>query len=286
MHSFKIQTEVSLLNFLLSQFPSAPRTRVKKWLQLGCVSVNAKSVTKHNHALAKGDEVRVEPGKKTPLLFDSPMKVVFQDTDILVVDKPAGLLTVSTEKEKIKTAYFQLNEWLKQANPPERVFIVHRLDRETSGLLVFAKNEAAKKKLQDDWDGAEKHYTAVVEGKPPKDEDTLESMLSENKALRVFSADHGIKSAKLAVTHYQLIKTSGFFSLLDVVPQTGRKNQIRVQLSEIGTPVTGDKKYGAAKNPIGRLALHARELSFEHPVTRQFMTFKSEVPREIPKILR
>ena len=287
MHNFHVEAPSELLAFLFKELNQVPRTRVKKWLRLQCVSVNGKAVTKHTHALSPGDEVRVEPGKKTPLAMKSSPKIVYEDEHILVVEKPAGLLTVATEKVKTKTAYFELNEWLRSVNPkrPERVFIVHRLDRETSGLLVFAKNEAAKFKLQKNWDQVEKYYSAVVEGVPRMKEETLKSHLSQNKTLKVYSTDED-ETSKLAITHYRMLKTNGKFSLLDVFPRTGRKNQIRVQLADIGNPITGDDKYGAKEDPAGRLALHARELSFKHPVTNQLMKFHSEVPKELAKILK
>jgi len=287
MRVLKVQTPSGLLAFLFGEFPEVPRTRVKKWLRLQCVSVNGKMVTKHAHALSPRDEVRVEPGKKTPLAMKSSPKILYEDEDLLVVEKPAGLLTVATEKVKTKTAYFELNEWLRSVNPkrPERVFIVHRLDRETSGLLVFAKNEAAKHKLQKGWDKVEKYYSAVVEGTPRMKEETLKSRLSQNKTLKVYSTDED-ETAKLAITHYRVLKTNGKFSLLDIFPRTGRKNQIRVQLADIGNPITGDEKYGAKEDPAGRLALHARELSFKHPATDQLMRFHSDVPKEISRILK
>ncbi len=288
MQTLNVQTSSGILDFLFAQFPQVPRTRVKKWLRLQCVSVNRKTVTKHDHALSPGDEVRVEPGKKTPLALKSSPKILYEDDHLLVVDKPAGLLTVATEKVKTKTAYFELNEWLRYVNPnkPERVFIVHRLDRETSGLLVFAKNEAAKYTLQRNWDKVEKIYTAVVEGVPRMKEETLKSRLSQNKTLKVYSTDGDDETAKIAVTNYRVLKTNGKFSLLDVFPRTGRKNQIRVQLADIGNPITGDEKYGAKEDPAGRLALHARELSFHHPATGQLMKFHSEVPKELTRILK
>jgi 23S rRNA pseudouridine1911/1915/1917 synthase len=284
----RVRHTSGLLDFLFGEFPQVSRTRVKKWLRLRCVSVNGKAVTKHDCVLSPGDEIRVEPGKKTPLALKSSPKILYEDEHILVVEKPAGLLTVATEKVKTKTVYFELNEWLRSVNPkrPQRVFIVHRLDRETSGLLVFAKNETAKHKLQKNWDKSEKCYTAIVEGVPRSKEETLKSRLAQNKTLKVYSIQDDDQTAKLAVTHYRMLKTNGKFSLLDVFPRTGRKNQIRVQLADIGNPVTGDKKYGAKENPAGRLALHARELSFKHPATDQPMTFHSEVPKELTRILK
>ena len=284
---FKVTTPSALLPFLFLKFPDVPRTRVKKWLRLGCVSVNGKSVTRHDLALTLKDTVDVTPHKKTALAGKSPVTIVFQDDHLVVIDKPSGLLTVATEKEKEKTVYFKLNEWLREANPdrPERVFIVHRLDRETSGLIVFAKNETAKYALQDSWEKTEKLYYAVVEGVPSKKEDILKSHLAQNTILKVYATDRE-RPSKLAVTHYRVIRTDGKFSLLEVMPRTGRKNQIRVQLADIGHPVAGGEKYGAQSDPARRLALHAHQLSFRHPVSGKALSFKSPLPSLLSRIVR
>lgn len=182
-------------------------------------------------------------------------------------------MTIATDKVRTRTAYFLLNEYLK----PGRVFIVHRLDREVSGLLVFAKTETVKRQLQDHWTQVRKKYFAIVEGTPRRHSGTLRSYLRENKFLRVYS---GRKTAdsKLSVTHYRLVRTNGRYSLLEVELETGRKHQIRVHLSDIGHPIVGDKRYGARTNSAGRLALHASHLALEHPVTRKKMVFESEFP--------
>ena len=240
-------------------------------------------MTRHDAPVKTEDKVTVEPGKKS---FTSPVHVLYQDAHILVIDKPSGLLTVSTEKEKEKTLYFQLNEWLKVSDTDHRarVFIVHRLDRDTSGLLVFAKDAETKQRLQKEWEHCGKRYYAVVEGRPPQ-EDTLRSYLAQNKAMKVYSTEKGDES-KLAVTQYQVVRSNEWYSLLDIVPNTGRKNQIRVQLADIGHPVAGDEKYGAKSNPAHRLALHAYELSFKHPVTGKKMSFKSPLPVQLSNIVK
>ena len=244
-------------------------------------------MTRHDFPLEAGSEVLVEAGKKTAFAERSALKILYQDETLLVIDKPAGLLTVATEKVKTRTAYFQLNDWLKEANPnrPERVFIVHRLDRETSGLLVFAKTEASKFKLQKEWGKVEKHYAAVVEGTPKLKEDTLVSHLTQNLTLRVYSTERD-ENTKEAVTWYRVVKSAGRFCLLDVVPKTGRKNQIRVQLADMGHPIVGDDKYGAKTDPAGRLSLHACELSFIHPVSGKKMSFKSPTPALLTNLVK
>ena len=286
MHSFEVKTTTNLLAFLFDQFQKVPRTRVKKWLRLQCVSVNGRPVTRHDFSISPPDRVEVAPGKKMLLPKKSSIKIVYQDESIFVIEKPAGLLTIATEKIKTKTAYFELNDLLRSAAPGrrERAFNVHRLDRETSGLLVFARNEEVKHKLQKEWEEVEKHYYAVVEGMPAKKEDILKSHLAQNAVLKVYSTEEN-KHTKPAITHYRLVQSNGKFSLLDVTPKTGRKNQIRVQLADIGHPIAGDKKYGSIKDPAGRLALHAYSLSFKHPVTKKIMHFKSALPQALAAIV-
>ncbi len=208
------------------------------------------------------------------------IQILYEDDAVLVIDKPAGLLTIGTDRERTKTAYFQLNEFLGKRNPDkkERIFIVHRLDRDTSGLIVFAKNEAVKRRLQENWNDVEKQYLAVVEGVPKDNEGTISGYLNETSTLRVYE-DKASKKAKFAVTKYKVLKSSRENSLVEVHIETGRKHQIRVHLSGIGHPVAGDKKYGAATDPLKRLALHASRLSFIHPATKRRMDLESKTPR-------
>ena len=205
--------------------------------------------------------------------------VVYEDDAVIVIEKPAGLLTIASETEKVKTAYYQLNEFLKQRSTGtrERIFIVHRLDRDTSGLMVFAKSEAVKMTLQGSWKTAEKRYYAIVEGTPVKKEGEIESNLSETKSLKVYSSRKQ-DQAKRAKTKYRVLKRSREYALLDILLETGRKNQIRVHLADIGHPVAGDKKYGARTDPLKRLGLHACLLSFNHPVTGERKRFESTLP--------
>jgi RluA family pseudouridine synthase len=208
------------------------------------------------------------------------IKVIYEDNDLIVIEKPSGLLSIASETEKIKTAYFQLNEYLRLRAPEagERIFIVHRLDQNTSGLIVFAKNEKVKRELQGRWKEVEKRYYAIVEGTPVKKEGEIESHLKETKSLMVYSTRHSDEESKLSKTKYRVLKSGREFSLLDIQLVTGRKNQIRVHLADIGHPVAGDKKYGAKIKPFSRLGLHAYLLSFKHPVTRVPLRFESKMP--------
>ena len=207
------------------------------------------------------------------------LSILYEDHDILVVDKMSGLLTVSTEKVRENTAYYLLNTYVRKGNQKSRnrVFIVHRLDRDTSGIIIFAKNENAKRCLQDEWHGFKKKYYAVVHGTLSKKEGVITSYLAENRAHKMYSVDDH-KKGKLAKTGYKVLRTSKKYSLLEIDLLTGKKNQIRVHFSEKGFPVAGDKIYGEKDKGIKRLTLHAASLTILHPDTKEKMTFETTVP--------
>ncbi|MFC1453123.1 RluA family pseudouridine synthase [Verrucomicrobiota bacterium] len=207
------------------------------------------------------------------------LSFLFEDHDILVVDKASGLLTVSNDKVRENTAYYLLNTYVRKGNSKSnnRVFIVHRLDRDTSGVIVFAKNEQAKRYLQAEWHGFKKVYYAVVHGAPPEKEGIIVSYLAENQAHRMYSV-RDPRKGKLARTGYRVVRESKKCSLLEVELLTGRKNQIRVHLAERGCPVVGDRKYGRSRKCTRRLALHAASLRIRHPHTKEQMVFTAKVP--------
>jgi RluA family pseudouridine synthase len=207
------------------------------------------------------------------------LEMLYEDEDILVVDKPAGLLTVGTDNNKTRTAYYMLTDYVRKGNPRSRnrIFVVHRLDQLTSGVLVFAKTPQAKFRLQSDWKDTEKKYIAIVYGQLYKKEDVITSYLAENKAYVVYSTKNAAKG-KLAQTAYKVLKENRQFSLLEVNLLTGRKNQIRVHMADKGHPVVGDGKYGKSKDGFRRLALHAKSISFKHPTTGKQMTFETRTP--------
>ncbi|MFT5126033.1 MAG: RluA family pseudouridine synthase [Kiritimatiellia bacterium] len=219
--------------------------------------------------------------------FKSPPKkyhpkgiaVLYEDYDILVVDKRGGLLTMGNESESEKTAFYMLTNYVRKGNPKSRsrLFIVHRLDRDTSGVLVFAKSYEAKKYLQDEWSGFQKTYIAVVHGAPPEEEGLITSYLAENTAFNMYSTDDPEKG-KLAKTGYKVLQKTKRYCMLEIDLLTGRKNQIRVHLSEQGCPVAGDKKYGGKEKGEIKLALHAKTLTLKHPHSKESMTFEAEVP--------
>jgi len=220
-------------------------------------------------------------GKKRPIYRRLPngLEILYEDKDILVVDKPAGLLTVGTPTNKSKTAQYILTDYVRKGclKSRNRVFVVHRLDQWTSGVLIFAKSEEVKQRLQAQWKDTAKKYLAVVHGRPAKRQDTITSYLAENKAYVVYSTTDATKG-KLAHTAYTVLKETRHFSLLEVDLLTGRKNQIRVHFADRGHPIVGDRKYGRPGDARKRLALHAKSISFKHPTSGKQMSFETRVP--------
>ncbi len=207
------------------------------------------------------------------------LTILHEDQDIIVVDKINGLLTMGTDREREKTAYFLLTDYVRKGNPRSRnrVFIVHRLDRDTSGVLVFAKSEQAKRFLQDNWKDCTKIYFAVVHGQMKEKEGIITSYLVENSAYRMYSVNNPDKG-KFSKTGYKVLKENANFSLLEINLFTGTKNQIRVHFAENGNPVAGDKIYGNSEKGIKRLALHSASLTLIHPYSKKSMTFQTAVP--------
>ena len=279
IQNFKVLKENTLFSFLSETMPHKARTSLKLILKNQLISVNGVGQTHVNFALKIGDVVTF--GKKVEKAIDIPIKldIIFEDASIIVVNKPEGLLTMGTDKEKRKTMYAYLSAYVKMKDPNAKIFIVHRLDRETSGLLVFAKSMDIKNVLQKTWNDDTKHrkYLALVEGLVKTPFGTITSYLRESKALKVHSSKNATYG-KESITHYKVLGNKKNSTLLEVVLETGRKNQIRVHMEEIGHPIVGDKKYGAKTNPIGRLGLHAVELGFKHPVTGKILSFKSISP--------
>lgn len=212
------------------------------------------------------------------------LKIVYEDKDIIVIDKKPHLLTISTDNEKEKTLFHQVMLYLKKKNKNNKVFIVHRLDKDTSGLIVFAKSECVKRKLQNNWEDSKRGYVTIVNGNVSKEKGTIKSYLMETKTLLVYSTNDS-KNGKLAITNYEKIMANKLYTMLKIDIKTGRKNQIRVQLNDIGHQIVGDKKYGDIKrDPLRRLCLHANYLEFIHPVTGKKMVFETKIPNEFVKI--
>lgn len=274
---FKVQQQAELLPFLFTSMSDKSRTTVKSFLTHRQVLVNNLVTTKHNTKLRVGDVVTISRGRSAAVLSHPMLKIVFEDDYIIVVDKRNGLLSMGTDREKEKTAYFILSNHVKRNDPEALIFIVHRLDRETSGLMLFAKSEKVQTILQHNWNEMvlERRYVAVVEGHLSKQEGVITAYLSENKGYKVFVSNKN--EGEPAITKYKVLKYNDDFSLLELELETGKKNQIRAHLEYVGNPIAGDKKYGA-QTAAGRVCLHAYVLSFTHPITGTRMDFSTRIP--------
>lgn len=275
--------EICTKDMLLMEFleESFSHKKAKSLLKYGKVYVNGKERSQYNYPLHPKDKVHIDlVTKKVPLTFT----ILYEDEDLIVVTKKEGLLTIATEKEKENTLYHMVREYVKEKNPHTYLFVVHRLDRETSGIVVFAKKEKVKMLLQENWnDWVEKRgYMALLDGTLPKDQGRIVSYLSEKKG-RVY-VSYNPKEGKKAITEYTVLKRSPLYTLVSIELKTGRKNQIRVQFASLGYPVVGDTKYGGT--PAKRMALHAGELYFKHPTTQRTMRFTTETPVFFEKLLK
>ena len=274
MEKYIVKENEILIEFLKKTFSNLSKNNVKSLLHNEKVFVNGNMTTKYNYELNVGDTVEIR--EKVAKNID----IIYEDKDIIVINKPSGLLTVATEKEKNKTAYHLVMEYLKKKNKNNRIFIIHRLDKDTSGIIMFAKNERAKHLYQDNWNDIVKKrcYYAVIDGKMENKEGTIKSYLKENGNM-VYSVKD--RSGKLAITEYKVLKERKNISLLDINLKTGRKNQIRVHMKENKTPILGDLKYGEKSKLINRLALHAYKLELINPVTKKLLIFEASMPNEI-----
>jgi 23S rRNA pseudouridine1911/1915/1917 synthase len=285
-HQFSVSSRCELLPYLMSLPLGLSRKAAKDLLRFRAVIVTGMTTVKHDTQLEPGDVVTIAAGKQVPAasIERHGLKIIHLDDDIVVVDKAAGLLSMGSEGEKERTAHRILNDHLKAItnSPSQQAFIVHRLDRETSGLMIFARSSAVQAALQQNWKGVTKKYLAVVEGVPATSEGTLRDKLEESKSLRMHRVDRG---GELAITHYRVVRKGRKNSLIELTLETGRKNQIRVQMSGFGHPIVGDHKYGATTDPARRLALHSYELTFRHPVSAASIEFRSPMPSRLMKTL-
>lgn len=266
----------SLIEFLTEQYPDSPRARVKKLLQSGTIRINDKPVTLHSYPLRPGDVFEINKQAGNAAKAGLPFPVLYEDQEVIIVDKPAGISTSSTDGSL--SIQEILSVFLKsQSKGRFRAFVVHRLDKEVSGILLFAKTHESMEILKERWTETEKHYFALVEGVPKENSGTIKSWLIEDRSQKVHSVSER-PEAKFSITNYTTIKTVDKNTLLDIKTDTGRKNQIRVHLSDIGCPIVGDRKYGASDEFKRRVRLHACSLSFPHPVNGRVLTIKSPMP--------
>lgn len=277
---------IALMEFAFSILPDAKRGDIKKWLKFGHFAIDG--------VVSNAFDFPVQPGATVELNFTRPfvvfshsrLKIVYEDDDIIVVDKGYGLLSVGTDSSKksnVETAYSILRDYVKSIHPSNKIFIVHRLDRDTSGLMIFAKNIEAKENLQHNWNNMvlERRYVALLDGEMEEQSGVIRTHLSETSQHEVYSATDG--DGKVAITRYRVRRKGKGHTLAEFSLDTGRKNQIRVHARDLGHPITGDKKYGHGSGPLHRLALHAETLRFAHPITRMDMNFISQVPSQFYK---
>lgn len=287
--TLRVSEPKELMEFLSSKMGGMTRTSVKALLSRRQVQVNNRIETKYNYMLNPGDIVSINSGIANEELKHPKLRILYEDDIIVVVEKKEGLLTMATVRESDEmTAYSILKSYLRKGNPRAELYTVHRLDRETSGVLLFAKTKDAQFSMQSHWHEivTKRCYVALVEGEPQKADDTIISWLTENKKSYKIHSSWTNNGGLQAITHYTVLQSNGEYSLLSVELETGRKNQIRVQLAAIGHPVVGDKKYGSGTTPIKRLALHAQLLEFIHPITHKSMRFETPVPKEFKLLLK
>lgn len=284
VRSYEVKEPAELLAFLLAHVSGEGRNAIKSMLSRGQVAIDGRPSTLYNQALKPGQTVSVSKARiveKPPL---AGLTILHEDEDVIVVAKEAGLLSIASEQESEMTAYRQLTAHVRATDPASRIFVLHRLDRDTSGVMMFAKSERVQQQLQENWheNVEERTYIALVEGKVKKTEGTISSYLRESKTLKMYSSSSPV-DAQHAVTHYKVLQSNANFSLLEVSLETGRKNQIRVHMEDIGHPIVGDKKYGSKSRILGRLGLHARLLSFKHPATGKLVRFETDIPKSFLK---
>jgi 23S rRNA pseudouridine1911/1915/1917 synthase len=286
--TFKVTESSELLPFLFASQPEVKRTKVRQWLKFGSVLVNEVATTKFNTPLKPGDVVtiRTEKASRIHSLLPQGMKVFFEDEHLIVIHKPENLLTIASDAEREETAYAYLTDYVKRGKErsKDRIWIVHRLDRETSGLMVFAKTMEVKEILQRKWDSAEKRYLAVVEGNLRDDRGMIHTHLDENSPYKVYTAPASERTRE-AITHFVVLKRGHERSLVELTLETGRRHQIRVQLANMGCPIVGDEKYEAKTDPARRLGLHSYSLKFPHPVTGAELKFEDPLPVELVRLV-
>ncbi len=287
IQNFIVNDPAGLLDFLYTAMPDRKKTAVKTLLKYRQVMVDGEVTTQFDRPLSPGMKVSVNHTRPFVVFYNRRMKLVYEDDDIIVVNKGYGLLSMGNDKIKEGTAYSILREYLKTKDPRNKLFIVHRLDQHTSGLMVFAKSIDAKERLQHNWNNMvlRRQYVCVVEGKVTTPQGEVRGLLAENAQHMVYVTDDP-KIGKPALTRYTTIRTANGYSLLEVELETGRKNQIRVHMKELGHPIAGDRKYGAKSSPISRLALHAMTLRFVHPMTKKLMDFSTPVPASFQSMVK
>lgn len=283
---YKVEENSELLKYLIEKLHFS-RNTAKSLLSHKLISIDGAPVSQFDFKLSKGDSLIIS---KKPIRRKArkDLPIIFEDKDIIAINKPYGLLSVASDKEKSSTAYRMVMDYVQAKDKHNRVFVVHRLDKETSGVLIFAKNEKIKEEFQNDRNDlvTKRGYYAVVEGVMDKKEMHIENYLKMNSLNLMYVSSSKDKNAQKCITEYKVLKENDKYSLLDVNIFTGRKNQIRVTLGSLGHYVLGDDKYGEPENPIGRLCLHAYELDIKNPSTGKLYKLSAKIPEEFEKLLK
>jgi len=288
--TFKVTDPSSLLAFLFEKITESNKTRIRQILKRGYVSIGGRVTTQFDFALQIGDEVQIATSKPRPA--KSGLQIIYEDADLIAISKPVGLLSIASDNNQGNTAISAVNDHVcketgKNTDLKENqksVYIVHSLDRDVSGVMLFSKSESVKSYLQKNWIEFTKEYSAVVEGRPAKSSGTRMSYLGENKMLQITSGPKR-PGARKSITHYEIIRSGKKYSLLSVKLGSGRRHQIRVHLADLGCPITGDKNYGAKTNPLKRIALHACSLKLIHPKTRIPLEITSPPPASFENLV-
>ncbi len=278
-----VEKDGELLDYLYSKL-DMPKKRIKQYLTHGAIFVNNNRTTKYNYKLVPGMNIVIDTDNKNKKTL--PFDILFEDDHIIVVNKPSGLLTIATNKEKDKTLYHIVREYLVSKDRNARIFIVHRLDKDTSGIVVLAKDEKTKNKLQENWNEyvSLREYIAIVYGQMSKESDRIVQNLKETKTNLVYVSRND--DGKEAITNYKVIKANDNYSELSINIETGRKNQIRVAMASIKHPIVGDKKYGDPKDKESRLFLHANRLKMYYPEIKKELLFETPIPNEFKRIIK
>lgn len=287
LRTFKVSKESQLLEFLFAKITNESKNNIKKYLSNNQVLVNGMATTQFNFMIYKEDIVQivkdpVRVNKKDNIKLD----IIYEDDELIVINKPSGLLSIESDNEKSNTAYRMITDHVRKKDKMARVFIVHRIDKDTSGVLLLAKNEKIKNDLQHKWQDivSKREYIAICEGVFKEKSGTVKSYLKENVNHLMYSSQD--RSGQFAITHYKVMKDNGKYSMVDVCIDSGRKNQIRVHMGDLKHKVVGDEKYGPVSNPLNRLGLHAYVLEFTHPITKKVLSFKAKVPEVFNSIFK
>lgn len=283
IENYIINEPGQLLPFMLATLAPRSRSEIKSYLAHGNVMLNGKVTTQFDQQLQVNDEVVINFSRPFVVVRNRMIKVIYEDQDIIVVEKKSGLLSVpnSQTNKTVKTALDIANQYVNEQDGRSHAYVCHRLDQYTSGILIFAKNPVVQEKFRNDWNVyvVERKYTAICEGYPEKEEGEIRSYLNETNAMRVYSTQNP-EEGKLAVTRYKVVKRMGDYCMMDIQILTGRKNQIRVHMKDLGCPIAGDRKYGAQSDPCNRLMLHNHALQFVHPMTHENLRFELPLPSE------